>query len=642
MRRFVVLGLLFFVVSMLWAQKPFTLLDTVQIKEVVSYGELKKYQSGVKIASVSATQIRLLQENSLENVLKRLAPIYIKSDAGGLSTIRFRGTSPNHTSLNFGGINLNSLTLGHSNLSTIPSFLFDDINLQYGSSSAVNGSGSIGGAIYLGLGNHWTNGMNFSFTSTLGSFGEKVAATKFFMGNGKWESVSRIYLLSKKNNFPFNNIYTGDIENKLGVPDIQKGAATQNYGILQELNYRFHAKAYLKSMAWFDNNWREVQPNMQSNYYFTGTQKIDNENIRIWSEYVNQKNAVHFKSGAGFVHDYQIFDNIQEQIIQTNRFIAETEFSTDFSSEVGVKAGAKYKYIVPKVHAYSDSIIDFEEHLDVYFSSFYQISPKLKFTLNLRQTFVSQFNAPFTPSLGGQYLVRTGKYSFVKFTGAWAKSYRVPTLNDRFWGIQGNPDLQPESGNNIEFGAFFDSNNESCKTTIGISTFYMHVNNWIEWRNFGIWKAENVLEVVSKGIEIQANTCFELGEFLSDFGLNYTFNPVEAIETKDETGIINRQLNYVPKNMGTAFFSTSCKNWKISADSQFTGTRFTDDFGNKLPAFFLLNGGIHYLIKSGKHKINVTLSSQNMLNAHYQSQLYYAMPGRSFRLGLKYDLNNIQ
>jgi outer membrane receptor protein involved in Fe transport len=132
-----------------------------------------------------------------------------------------------------------------------------------------------------------------------------------------------------------------------------------------------------------------------------------------------------------------------------------------------------------------------------------------------------------------------------------------------------------------------------------------------------------------------------MGELISDFGLNYTFNPVEAIETKDETGIINRQLNYVPQNMGTAFFSTSFKNWKISTDSQYTGTRFTDDFGNKLPAFFILNGGIHYLINSGKHKINVTLSSQNILNTNYQSQQYYAMPGRSFWLGLTYDLNNL-
>ncbi|MCF6359100.1 MAG: Plug domain-containing protein, partial [Draconibacterium sp.] len=152
MRRFVVFGLLILASGFCAeAQKKISLSDTIQIEEVVSYGELRKYQSGAKIETITADQINLANEGGIENILKRFSPIYIKSNAGGLSTIRFRGTSPDHTSINFGGINVNSLTLGHSNLSNIPSFLFDEISLQYGSSSAVNGSGSIGGANYLGL-----------------------------------------------------------------------------------------------------------------------------------------------------------------------------------------------------------------------------------------------------------------------------------------------------------------------------------------------------------------------------------------------------------------------------------------------------------------------------------------------------------
>jgi len=619
------------------AQKMGSLSDTIQIEEVVTYGELRKYQSGAKIETITTDQINLANEGGIENVLKRFSPIYIKSNAGGLSTIRFRGTSPDHTSINFGGINVNSLTLGHSNLSNIPSFLFDGISLQYGSSSAVNGSGAIGGAIYLGLSNNWTNGLKVSAKTTIGSFGEYLGGAKVFVGNGKWESVTRLYYYEKENDFPFNNTYTGDVENPGAVRDIQKGASIKNMGLLQEANYKFSEKEFFKSSFWVENSWHQIQPNMQSNYHYNGTQEIDNDNIRIWTEYTNNINKINFKGGAGYVHDMQIFDNNEVQQIGTDRFIGEFQATTDFVSGFGLKVGAKYKYIKPDVHAYSDSVIDFEQHFDIFFSTFYRVNRNLKFTLNLRQMFVTNFTAPFTPSLGAEYILRTGDKSFFKFTSAIARSYRVPTFNDRYWGTQGNPNLKPESGKNFELGANYNFNSEKIKVTIGVNAFYMDVDNWIEWRNFGVWKAENVLEVVSKGVEFQSNISIPFGEFKSLFTLNYTFNSVEPVATIEENGLLNRQMNYVPKQMGNTSFTLKYRNWNLFTDGQFTGNRYTDDFGRELPAHFIANCGVGYKLAFQKHQFGLTLSSNNVLNTDYQNERYYAMPGRYFRVSIKYE-----
>ncbi len=642
MRRFVVFSFLVCIVGFYaGAQKQKSVLDTIQIDEIVTYGELRKYQSGAKIERISTEQINLAQEGGIENVLKRFTPIYIKSDAGGLSTIRFRGTSPNHTSINFGGINLNSLTLGHSNLSNIPSFLFDEISLQYGSSSAVNGSGAIGGALYLGLGNNWTKGLKVNAKITIGSFGEYLAGAKVFVGNGKWESVTRLYFYQKENNFPFNNTYTGDVENPGAIKDIQHGAAIKNMGLLQEINFRFTPHQFFKSSFWIENSWRQVQPNMQTNFNYKNTQEIDNDNVRIWTEYTNNEKQIRYKAGAGYVHDYQVFDHIQEQIIATDRLMTEFQATTDFNSGLGLKGGAKYKYIEPNVHAYSDSVIDFEQHLDLFFSSFYKVSRNLKFTLNLRQMFVSNFDAPFTPSFGAEYFIRTSDLSFVKLTGAVAKSFRVPTFNDRYWGTQGNPDLKPESGNNYELGVNFNLNKAKFKTNLGMNAFYMDVKNWIEWRNFGVWQAENVQEVVSKGLEFQSNTSFATGKIKADFTLNYTFNPVEPVATIDKNGLLHRQMNYVPKHMGNVVFGLYYKKWKIFTDGQFTGQRFTDDFGHELPANFIANCGIGYQIKLNKNQFDLTISSNNILDTNYQNERYYAMPGRYFRFSINYKIQKI-
>ena len=639
MRRFVFISFLLLIGFGAFAQNQHSLLDTVLLDEVVTFGELRKYQSGAKIDKIPPTQINITQDGGIENVLRRFTPIYIKSDAGGLSTIHFRGTSASHTSINFGGINVNSLTLGQSNLSNIPMFLFDGMSLQYGSSSTINGSGAIGGAIYLTLSEDWTDGLKVTAKTSVGSFGEFMAGSKVYVGNGSWESVTRAYWYQKENDFPFTNYYTGNVENPGPVNDVQHGASVQNKGLSQELNYKFTKKQYFKSSFWIENSWYQVQPNMQSNYRYNGTQVINDDNIRIWADYTNNEHKINFKGGAGYVHDMQVYDDNETQQIGTDRLLSEFEASTGFSSGLGLKAGAAYKYINPDVYSYSDSVIDFEHQLDIYLSSFYQITGNLRFSFNLRQMFVTNYEAPFTPSLGAEYIIRTGSESTLKLTSALAKSYRVPTFNDRYWGTQGNPDLLPESGKNAELGLMFYGDNKGCQTTIGLNAFYMDVENWIEWRNFGEWQAQNVLEVISKGIEFQSNTCFSIGEIDADFTLNYTFNPVEPIKNMEENGLIDRQMNYAPLHMGNTSLGLKYKMWRIFADGQYTSWRYTDDFGHTLPAFFVANCGAGYLIDLKKHKLNITLSSNNFLNADYQNERYYAMPGRSFRLSLKYDLN---
>lgn len=643
MRRFVLVFLIGLSLSSgLKAQQTFNLFDTVMINEVVALGNLKKYQAGAKLETLPSTQLKLMQEGGIDQVLSRLTPIYIKSDAGGLSTIHFRGTSPDHTAINFGGININSLTLGHSNLANIPSFLFDEITLQYGSSSTVNGSGAVGGALYLGLSNSWTKGTKVQTKTTFGSFGEYLLGAKVFTGNRKWESVTRIYGYQKENNFPFTNHYTGDVENPKPVRDIQHGASLKNVGFLQELNYKFSEKNQFKSSVWLQNNWYQVQPNMSSNFRYTETEEIEDNSLRIWAEYNHKLSPVNFKAGAGYVHDLEIYNHLKTQQIGTDRIIGELELSSDYSSGLGWKAGSKYQYIHPNVYAYTDSVIGFEQRFDIYLSGYYQILPQFKLTINLRQALVTRYSVPFTPSFGGEYVLRSGDFSILKFTSSIAKSYRVPTLNDRYWGTQGNPNLKPEDGNNLEGGVRFIWNEDNFHYEIGVNAFYMKIKNWIEWRNFGIeWKAKNVLEVISKGVEFQLKTSFPIGSLEGDLVLNYTINPVDAVKTEDENGITNRQMNYVPLQMGNGWFCLAGNHWKFFSDGQLTGKRFTDDFGNTLPANFITNAGITYFTNFHKHNFDISLSANNIFNVDYQNERYYAMPGRYFRLSLIYEFKTI-
>jgi len=633
----ILIGILLLTTGLL-AQEE-SVIDSVMLKEITTTAISKKYQAGAKIESISPEQLQMSQVGGIDQILMRFTPIYIKSNAGGLSSIHFRGTSASHTSINFGGINVNSLTVGSSNMSSIPTYLFDKIDLQYGSSSAINGSGSIGGSLALGLQNSWTDGFKLSSNISLGSFGEQFYGVKVFAGNGRLESVSRLYYFYKKNDFPFKNPYTGDVENREPVDDIQHGASIENMGFLQELNYRFSNEEYIKSAIWLEQDWYQVQPNMQSNLHYTGTEELANNYVRFWSEYQNNKHEFKYHGGLGYVHDLQIYNRDEQQKIGTDRIISELEVNQDVLTNFGYKAGVKYEYIVPNVYAYSDSIIDFEQRFDAYLSSFLTIRNRLKLTLNLRQSLVTNFSVPFTPALGAEYRIYSGEKDLLKLSSNIARSYRVPTFNDRYWGTQGNPNLKPEEGMNYEMGMNYIHCSEDFKTEIGLNAFYMDVKNWIEWRNFGVWQAQNVKEVVSKGIEFMSDTDFKLGKIPINFRLNYNFNPVVAVEDVSETARVGKQLIYTPKHMGNTFLMTNYQDWQFSIDGVYTGMRYSDDFGNQLDPYFIANTGISRKIQIRKQFFNVSFTINNLLNTDYQNEKYYAMPGRSFRIGLISNLN---
>ncbi|HPR31518.1 MAG TPA: TonB-dependent receptor [Prolixibacteraceae bacterium] len=643
MRHFLLAWCFFFILpEQLSAIEPLYPLvsDSVLLDEITCYGDQKKYQPGSKIEKLTPLQQEIAREGGLEQALSRFTPIYIKSNAGGLSTIRFRGTAPSHTAIQFGGININSLTLGHANLSNLATFLFDRIELQYGSSLALNGSGAIGGAIYLEQNNLWEKGFSGSFRYTAGSFGEQMTGLKVVAGNGKLESITKGFLFRKENNFPFKNPYHPNrISHPEPIDDVQQRAAIDNKGVLQELNYRFSPNCLIKSMAWFEDSWQQIQPNMQSNSDSVSSEEIADRNFRFWTQFTNNEHLLKYQLGAGYVHDNQLYNKIEDQIIVTDRLILDASLKQNLFQISEYKLGIHYQYIVPNVYAYSKENIENEQHINLAFSYYIEPAEGLKATLNLRQQWVTGFRVPFTPSLLAEYIPLHTPKNYLAVSASASRSYRVPTLNDRFWGDQGNPDLLPEDGWTFEGGIHYRFRNHPFTSNLRINLFYMDIDNWIEWRNFGVWKAQNIQRVVSQGIEFHGDLHFENGDLASDFMLNYTGNLAEPVENKVSGQGAIQQLIYTPVHTGNVSWNVSYRKYTVFVDGSYTGIRYTDYLGATLPGYFLINAGLLLPLKVLDQETRISLQIINILNKQYQNEKYYAMPGRSFKLSLTINLN---
>lgn len=642
MRRFVVFILL------AWgygfgavAQNTQSLLDTIRLNEVVTYGNLRKYQSGAKIETISSASFDLGNNGNLGQLLSRNLPVPIKTDAGGLSTIHFRGTGASHTSFNFGGININSLTLGQTNVSSVPVYLFDEMGVQFGSASSVNGSGSIGGAIHLGLHHNWTEGFRAEARIANGSFGEQLYGTKLFAGNGKFESVTRAFYYYKTNNFPFTNPNERDFENGIfEVEDVQQNASLENMGLLQEFNYRFEPLKYIAVRAWLQKDWRLAQQNMQSNLSQPEIRETyENENIRIWADFKNRKAPFKYEISGGYVFDNAVSNQNTDDTIQTQRVISEAKIEHDFRKNASYKIGAKATRIFPNVHTYSKQL-DHEDRIDFYASYYHRFFNKLTATVNLRQGFVTDFKVPFTPSVGLNFLAISKEKYVLNFSGNIARSYRVPTFNDRFWLPGGNPDLKPEKGMNYELGSKFSFCSNEVSGNISVNAFLLNIDNWILWKNGGsFWYADNVQKVESKGLEVMTDWTFQLWIFENTSGVNYAYTSTIRLKSRNNTNALGRQMEYVPKHSGTFFNTSSYKKIDFTIDGSYTGEQFTNEEKiNILDAYFLLNvaGAYHFNINK-KHSIKINGMVNNLLNKNYQATYGYAMPGINYHLSLTYN-----
>ncbi len=617
--------------------------DTLHIQEVEIISPVsKQYQVGTKNQTYSPIQKQNVIFGSLTNLISRYSPIYIKSDAGGLASFSIRGTSSSHTSVLIGGLDINSLTLGSSNSSSIPVFLFDNIDLSYGSSSASNGSGSIGGSVRLGLNSYYKKGLKGEIIGSMGSFGEYFGGTKVFLSNGKFESVTRVQHYQIENNFPFLNTAYYDRELQTYHEDKQRNASINNNHFIQQFNYKISSNQLIESFLWYSDTKHEAQPNMTANINLSTPERpIEDKNFKSWISYKNETKLFKFTIEGGYVKDKAIDNNDYTNTIGTQRAVGNIALKFD-KGKIKYQFDAKYKYILPDVYAYSDNIS--EQHLDLHGAIAFCPINRLKTTINLRQQFVTKYQAPFTPALGMDYILLSKEKHLLKLVGNIQKSYKIPTLNARYWGQEGyngNENILPEEAFSYESGVNYIFNNNNTILKLKANYYFMDVDNWIIWvQGTNAWTAQNILKVEAKGLELQADLTQSLGSFKILSGFNYAFNSTvnkqSELDSENSTNYINRQVIYTPKQLGNIFTTVLYRDFNINIDASYTGFRYFDYTDDKIDGYMLINisGGKDF--KINQSLISANLQLNNVLSEQYQNQYQYAMPEINWHLTVKY------
>jgi len=613
-----------------------------QLKAVTVRGFVPlHFMAGLKVQRVDSALTEAYRYQTLADLLALQAPMQFKSyGPGQLTTVGLRGTSASHTAVLWNGININPPTLGQTDFSTIPVNGFDQLSIQYGSAASVVGSDAVGGSVLLNSAPGWAQpGLTATAGYRFGAWGSAQAQ----LGARFSTAGSGGQLAGKTLVYGGTNRYVPNYRERDGYPI--EPSETGQRGFIQDVFYRNKRQQQLALNVWLTDNKLTASPADSVGRETTRTQAY-----RFLTSFeTGEARPGRWLSGhtllrAGFIRD--ITDYGKGKTFDTDPSHAETDKvlvraehelqQTVGSGTLTVRAGAEWAHYTARVDGYTGGLL-YEQRADLYALTRYQPVSRLVMSLNLRQAFVTRYNPPFTPSVGVEYsLIERLRWRLIGRANL-GRSYRVPTLNERYWKTLGNPDIRPERGVSQDAGLTWNRNAPGQVASLGVSVFRNHVMDWTYWNPEKGYRVENLQEVLAKGLEIQGQFTRKLSSWqFGGFGqYAYTRSSQLATYSPAALNVIGKQLIYLPLHTASVNAFLQHGPHRLTLTWQGTDRRpYTFDNSQYLPDYQLVNLLLQTAVSTGRWQGRAILQVDNLLNEFYLNVKRNAMPGRSVALTL--------
>jgi iron complex outermembrane receptor protein len=597
---------------------------------VVAENAFTNKVSGITIQRIDSIIKEQNTFKSLGELISISAPVYIKSyGPSGSSTISMRGSSASHTGIYWNEIPLNSPTLGLSNLNFLPSSFAQHIDIQYGGSSYLLGSGNIGGSIHLSSYPVFKKAFHLALAGGIGSFGENSSQLIVNSATEKFYLSTLFQYHQIENNFPFIN--TADVDRPLQT---QTNADLLQYGFMQNAYYKLNDNQYVGGSVWYHVFESGLPASMTVSQSVARQSDQSLRSFIEWKRYA-RKSILHLK--AAYTNNSYSYNDSSinlSSIINTQLVFVKSNFTYHSSENNKITLGVDLLENIADVQYYMQNRK--RDQMAVYASLLHDFkNSNWKLSLNARQEFILGNHIPFVPSAGVEGKI----WNFLFFQGNVSRNYRLPSLNDLYWVPGGNENLLAESAWCGEGGLVL---RESGKFSTETSIIYYHslIDNWIQWApvdNNTYWEAQNIKSVSARGFEMFSKNSFQIKKLKYELSGGYCFtkstNNGSDVENDASVG---KQLIYVPLHNANAQLRIIYKENIISYNQIFTGSRFTtSDNLQSLPPYSLVNISFGSRFHFKQFGLNIMFGINNVFDQSYQAIEWMAMPGRNYHLTMK-------
>lgn len=599
--------------------------DSLLLREVtVTSSRFEQFSTGIKTQTIDSVASIMYRTQSLADLLGAQSQVFIKSYGPGLSTSSFRGAGAAHTAVLWKGFNLQNPMLGEVDFSLINVDAADKVSIQYGGNGALFGSGAVGGIVQLQSSAKYSSGIHASVGTQLGSFESVRKQASLSYGNKKWYTSVKWFQLDAQNNFTYINTFLADKpQTKLTNAQLkQTGFINEHYVKLapnQELSINF----------WYQYADRNIPPTMS-----VPQQKAfqQDEAYRTTAEWKLKRNKVEWMIRSAYMDETINFQDPANTFLngnnQSKTNITEAESRIRLHEKHFLNVGVNNTYSI----AFASGYGGWKDLNRTSLFASYKTQGLVKnviSTLSIREERMASTLTPIMPSAGVEWQAT----KWMKVFGNVSRSYRVPTLNERYWITGITTNLQPETGWSEELSITLTKQYKAVSTQLTVTGFNRTIQNWIMWQPIGAnWAPQNIKSVWSRGLEGMGTVMVPLGklQFAYSGGVNL------VLSTNNQTALANDasidcQLIYVPRVTQQHQLTATYGKAFLAYSHQYTGIRFiTTDNTQSLDDYQLasLSAGKTFTWK----QYSLVWSAQvlNLYNISYQAIADRPMPGQHF------------
>lgn len=607
----------------------------VSVTEIkVEAGRLNAFK-GNKFSPVVTLEKSKIRESGclqVNEAISEIPGLYIKNfgGIGGIKIVSLRGTTSQQTVYMLDGIRINSAQTGAVDLSVIPLFMLESVDVVRGGSSALYGGNSLGGVINFATGTH-PDRAEISTNAVYGSFGEAAVSCGMNIPAGDWYAGANIEYLDSKGDFPFefNNFGKVSTFNRQNS-DFRNLALMLNTGMNDSnsaLKINFLARdsergipgAVLQNKIGDEpDRLRENEILASANYF----RKLGGSYLSVSVAGKSSGSDYHSPKSLGYLSEIEYLEkyftaNAKYGFTLCNSVKTElqseavfNDINYDYSGEI--KDYRKRTTLSLSVKGESDDIVISNEAL-------------VSFQGGLRYDYYSEPFSALSPVLSAMASAFGGRYIFRL---QWAHNFRPPNFSEMYYHNFGNRNLKPEKSDAYNLGVTLRPFGFLLLSADG---FVIDTRDQIQSVPVSpvVWSATNFARTLSKGVELSAVAVF-FADFLS-INFNYTYQ-----ETTDESpGSTGSMIPYVPGELLNAGISIRSGDISAGINSDYTGFRYSlpgNNLSSVLQDYMLVNAFASYIFGIDSLKLKLRFDILNIFAEEYQVVKNYPMPGRQFRL----------
>ena len=237
-------------------------------------------------------------------------------------------------------------------------------------------------------------------------------------------------------------------------------------------------------------------------------------------------------------------------------------------------------------------------------------------------------------------------YKNMRIRASYKEGFRVPTFNDLYYARVGNLNLKPEIARQFNLGLTYSGTYDWGNLDITADAYHNLIKDKIvAVPTMFIWKMHNVGEVSMYGTDVTAAVLWKSCGWLNvHASANYSLQYALDITDPSSKSYMH-QIPYTPRHCGNGNFTLETRWANISYRMTACSKRYVKNQNipsNEIAGYTDHSISVNREIILGKKntcRLHISLEGMNLSDNNYEIIHYYPMPGRSYRLTLRYHLN---